>query len=160
MGKQRTEALSSSEEPTWRVWLVPVPAIAAGVGAWAIDAYAKTSLGAWRYVFVVPLGFFAVSVLVMGMLLVFTILAARWSERRWAKRARLIVVAASVLSLFVEFAYRWDQHGFGAAAGWDWDSFAFLALALKFYVEDRRRSRRAASADVPSTQADHADDAE
>jgi hypothetical protein len=48
------------DKETERNLLTMLPGAAVmGVGAWAIDRYTQTSLGAWRYVFVVPLTLFA-----------------------------------------------------------------------------------------------------
>ena len=60
------------------------------VGAWAIDRYTQTSLGAWRYVFVVPLTLFAAGGAILGVVLGGLLLASKADADgapRWFRRA-------------------------------------------------------------------------
>jgi len=61
-----------------------------GVGAWAIDRYTQSGLGAWRYVFVVPLTLFAAGGAVLGVLFGGLLLQAKADADgtpRWFRRA-------------------------------------------------------------------------
>lgn len=49
-----------ADEPVPEIPILPVLPIAAGVAAWAIAMYTRTSLGAWRFLLVVPLTAYAV----------------------------------------------------------------------------------------------------
>ena len=52
--------MEQPDKETERKLLAMLPGAAVmGVGAWAIDRYTQSGLGAWRYVFVVPLTLFA-----------------------------------------------------------------------------------------------------
>jgi hypothetical protein len=61
-----------------------------GVGAWAIDRYTQTSLGAWRYAIVAPLTLFAAGGAILGVVFGGLLLASKADSDgvpRWFRRA-------------------------------------------------------------------------
>ena len=87
-------SLFHAEQPdrkTTRFSLSLLPsAIGMGAAAWAVDRYTQTSLGAWRYVFMVPLTVFTVCGGVFGAVLFGLLLQAKVDADgapRWLRRA-------------------------------------------------------------------------
>lgn len=60
MGRISDRTPVTGEDTVPRLPMVPVAPVAAGVAAWAIAVYARTSLGGWRFLLVAPLTAYAV----------------------------------------------------------------------------------------------------
>jgi hypothetical protein len=83
--------MEQPDRETERNLLAMLPGAAVmAVGAWAIDRYAQSGLGAWRYVFVVPLTLFAVCGGIIGVVLGGLLLVSKADAEgvpRWFRRA-------------------------------------------------------------------------
>ncbi len=150
------------------VWLMPLAPLAVGVGAWAIATYTRDSLGAWRYLLVVPLALYAGVMALAAVVFVFTAWASRPehpTRRRWVgrlPRALPVLVLATMLAAVVEFAYRWNHDGpLKAVEKFPWVSLVIVALVLHLDHREHRGQRWRfwrLLADVPAAQADQAED--
>ena len=70
--------MEQPDKETERNVLAMLPGAAVmGVGAWAVDRYTQSGLGAWRYVFVVPLTLFAAGGAIFGVAFGGLLLAAK-----------------------------------------------------------------------------------
>ena len=82
--------MEQPDKETERNVLAMLPGAAVmGVGAWAVDRYTQSGLGAWRYVFVVPLTLFAAGGAIFGVAFGGLLLAAKADADgtpRWFRR--------------------------------------------------------------------------
>ncbi len=165
MGTRAPEASEGSARPAEPLVLWPVMPLAAALAAWAVATYTRDALGAWRYVFVIPLILYAA---VMGLMMVM-LTVADWATRsqrrslgRWfdrLDRAMPVLWVGAVLCYAAEFAHHWNRSGpLRAVKELPWVGVVAIAVVVStWYARRRRDAREPASAEVPAPQAEESD---
>lgn len=159
MARSRADrTVYEEKDPVARLFMLPIPPLAAGFMAWWMEEHARASLGGWRFVFVVPLAAYAVWMGLTSVLVGLIVWSGKpdgFARRRWARRLvrslPALVVGALVYAV-VQLVYRWHHDGAGTALEhFPWISLVIFPLAFPDWRRMRRRLKW--SADVPSVQA-------
>ncbi|WP_169739863.1 hypothetical protein [Actinospica robiniae] len=143
-----------------KLLMIPVVPIAAGIAAWAVAEYTRTSLGAWRFLIVAPLALYAVGmgfgITVFGLLM-WMDASDRPVRRKWIRRAEQTItplIVCALVYVVAMFAFQLSHDGLRTALDrFPWLSLLLSALVYRQWRRDRLLER---SADVPAAQADQA----